>query len=64
MGCSILTNKTGNIVLHQPHLLKKIREEFGKELEEVQIPATPAKMGNEIIKINNEEKEKAGLDRQ
>ena len=30
VGCSVVTKKTGNIVLHQPHLRKKIREEFGR----------------------------------
>ena len=35
VGCSVLMNETGNIILHQPHLLKKIREEFSKELENV-----------------------------
>ena len=63
VGCSVITNKTGNIVLHQPHLLKKIREEFGKELEDVQTPATPARTGDVIIKMDSEEKEKAGLNR-
>ena len=54
--CSVLTNKTGNIILHQPHLLKKIRKEFGKELEDVRTPATPARSGDVIIKMDSEEK--------
>ena len=63
VGFSILTNETGNIILHQPHLLKKIKEEFGKELEDVRTPETTAGTGNVIIKMDSEEKEKAGLNR-
>ena len=42
-------------------MLKKIREDFGKEIENVQTPTTPARTGDVIVKMDSKEKERASL---
>ena len=51
VGCSVYRKGNGNLVMHQPHLLKKIEREFGKEMESVRTYATPAGPGETVIRM-------------
>ena len=61
VGCSVVKNKLGNIVMHQPHLIKRLKKEFGDEMKTVRVPATPAGAGDSVVKMNEEEQEKSKL---
>ena len=42
VGCLVMRNAVGNIVIHQPHLIKKIQLEFGDKIINVYTPIMPA----------------------
>ena len=61
VGCSVIRNNIGNVILHQPYLLKSIEREFGEELKSVRAAATPAATGDAVERMTDEEKKKGGL---
>ena len=61
VGCSVYRKNNGSIVMHQPHLLKKIGREFGEELEDVRTYATPAVNGDTVIRMKDDDKEEISL---
>ena len=42
VGCSVVQDATSNVILHQPHLIKKINLKFGDKLKNMRTPLTPA----------------------
>ena len=61
VGCSVLRNSIGDIILHQPYLIKKINQEFGEELKYVRAVTTPAAAGDSVVKMTDNEKMRGGL---
>ena len=61
VGCSVVRNTVGNIVLHQPHLIKKVKLEFGDKLTNVRTPTMPAGPGSSVVRMTNNKKLGRGL---
>ena len=61
VGYSLMRNSIGNVILHQPHLIKKIKLEFEDELEQLRTQSTPASPGDMVVKMDEEEKQGGGL---
>ena len=61
VGCLVVQNAIGNIILHQPHFLKKINLEFGDKLKNTRTPSTPAGSGDAVVKMDNNGKAEGGL---
>ena len=61
VGCSVIRDSIGNVIFHQPHLIKKIKLEFGDELMGIRVPQTPAGPGEGILKMTDDEKAEGGL---
>ena len=53
VGCLVVQDTVGDIVFHQPHLIKKIELEFGEELKNVRIASTPAAAGDTVVKMSD-----------
>ena len=61
VGCLVVRNVVGNIVLHQPHLIKKIKLEFGDKLTNVCTPTMPANPGSSVVRMTDDKKLGGGL---
>lgn len=62
VGCTVIRDSTGKLIMQQPHLLRKIDREFNEELAAVRSYATPAGTGESIIRIKDDEKDMIGLE--
>ena len=56
VGCSVVQDVVGDVILHQPHLIKKINRKFGEELADVQVSSMPAGPGDSVVIMNNNKK--------
>ena len=56
MGCLVMRNAVGNIVLHQPHLIKKIQLEFRDKLINVCTPIMSDGPGSLVVRMTDNEK--------
>ena len=61
VGCLVVRDTVGDVILHQPHLIKKIGLEFGDKLQKVREASTPATAGDTVVKMTSDEKLKGGL---
>ena len=61
VGCSVMRDVAGNIVLHQLHLIKKIQLEFGDEIIDVRTLIMPASPGSLVVRMTNNKKLNSGL---
>ena len=53
VGCSVIRKDNGKLMMHHPHLLRKIKREFEEELEKVRIYDTPASTGDTVIRAKD-----------
>ena len=61
VGWLVAWNTVGDVIFHQPHLIKKIELEFGEELKNVRVALTPAAARDAVIKMSADEKLIGGL---
>ena len=61
VGCSVVQDVIGNVILHQPHLLKKINLEFEDKLKNMRTPLTSAGPGDAVVKMGDNKKAEGGL---
>ena len=57
----VVRDVIGNIILHQPHFIKKINRKFGEELADVWVPSMPSGPGDSAVRMNDTEKLEGGL---
>ena len=54
VGCSVIRKDNGKLIMHQPHLLRKIKREFG-EVKKVREYDTPASTGDTVIRAKRDD---------
>ena len=55
VGCSVIRKGNGKLIMHQPHLLRKIKREFGEELIIVREFDTPDSTGDTVIRAKEDD---------
>ena len=53
VGCTVNRETSGKLIMQQPHMLSKLKREFGKEVENMRTYATPAGNRDTIIRIKD-----------
>ena len=53
VGCTVHRGKSGKLIMHQPHLLSKLKREFGEEVENMRTYKTPAGNRDTIIRVKD-----------
>ena len=61
VGCTVNREITGKLIMRQPHLLSKLKREFGKEVEKMRTYETPAGNRDTIIRIKDEDQDTVQL---
>ena len=62
VGCTVCRGSTGNLKMHQPHLLAKLKREFGNEVEKMRTYDTPAGNRDTIIRVKENDKDVVKLE--
>ena len=56
VGCSVVQDVVKNVILHHPHLIKKINQKFDEELADVWVSSMPAGPGVSVVRMNDKKK--------
>ena len=62
VGYTVCRGSTGNLKMHQPHLLAKLKREFGNGVEKMRTYDTPAGNRDTIIRVKENDKDVVKLE--